>query len=91
MEWFPRMVAAALVGAVVTGAGAWITWGRNIQSRDDVIAIVEQHNPYLEDRKVLELAVTEMGKLRDELIKVRIDLTALRVQLTEYEKRDAKR
>lgn len=91
MEWLPRMLAAALVSAILTGGGAWITWGRNVQTRTDVIEIVENYNPYLQDRKAIAAAMDEMSRLREELVRVRIDVTALRVQLTEYEKRNAKR
>lgn len=35
-----EIVFAAVLGALVAGAGAWVTWGRSMVSRQDVAEIV---------------------------------------------------
>jgi len=79
----PRLLAAALVGIVVSGAGAWVTWGRSVRSEAEVIELIETHNPYLEDRKILFQGLEELSKIRLILDEQRMETVAIRVLLQE--------
>ena len=70
------LVVAALLGALVSGASAWVTLGRQMVTRDEVLQIVEAHSPYLEDRKGVARAIAQLDQLEVRLDAVQADLAA---------------
>ncbi len=73
-----------LLGIVVAGGGAWITWGRAVVRRDELhelisliavprekaAAVCETHCPYLADKKVIELGFKVVNEKLDRLLDI---------------------
>ena len=68
MEGLYQKFIIVLLSVVLTGAGAWLTWGREVRSESKVIDLIETHSPYLEDRKLFEKNLEESAELRRTLI-----------------------
>lgn len=81
MKGLQAAVLGALIGAVASGAGAYLTWAKDIQSRDDVIQIIETQSPYIEDRKVLAEALTEIKGLRNDVQELALKIVSLEAKL----------
>jgi DNA-binding transcriptional MerR regulator len=66
-----RLVIAALLGALLSGAGAWITWGRSVLNANEIKEIVKTQSPYVVDKKAIEQRTKEnteeLKKLREEI------------------------
>jgi len=62
-----RAIVALLVGALLTGAGAWVTWARTIPSKAEVIELIETRSPYVVDRKLLEDNAERQKRMEERL------------------------
>ena len=83
MKELPRLLIAALLGTVLTGAGAWLTWARDVVTEAKAIDLIERHNPYLEDRKILFQGLEELAAIRRIMDEQRMETVAIRVLLQE--------
>jgi hypothetical protein len=78
------MIIAALLGCVVTGAGAWLTWASDVVTEAKAIDLIEIHSPYVEDRKILINHLNEAAELRKELSELVALTRELNVKLDIY-------
>ena len=62
-----RIVAGALLGALVSGAGAWVIWASEITDEAKVIELIEIYSPYITDKKALEV---EIGDHSARLVRI---------------------
>ena len=83
MKELPRLLIAALLGIVISGAGAWLTWARDVVTEAKAIDLIERHNPYLEDRKILFQGLEELKTIRQILLEQQMETVAIRVLLQE--------
>lgn len=74
-----QLLIAALFGAIATGAGAWVTWGRRLVDREQIVEIAaaaarehsaeanpcETRCPYIPDRSMV-LSKLEAIQAADE-------------------------
>ena len=82
-----RMVVPLLIGALLTGAGAWVTWARTVPSKAEVIELIETRSPYLQDRRLLEERTgKELTKLREEVEELSVQMSRLSAVLERIEK-----
>jgi len=66
---------------IVTGAGYWITIGRDKIDRREAIEIVQTYSPYVRDkavidqlRRTVETLGTAVGTLTVEVAKLRVEM-----------------
>lgn len=52
-------LVAAMLGALLSGAGFWMSVGRFAVSRADVSEMIIMQSPYIEDRKLLTEALRD--------------------------------
>jgi len=45
------MVAATLMGVVVTGGSAWLVFGQKAIGREEVARMIASESPYIADRR----------------------------------------
>ena len=76
------LVAAALLGALISGAGTWIAFAREVVPRDEIIGLIQSRSPYVPDKRVLGDAIEQMGMLAEGQQTIRMDL-ALLTQMVE--------
>jgi hypothetical protein len=50
---FWESIATTSIGIVVTMLGFWITIGRNMASKAEVLAMIETQSPYVHDRQFI--------------------------------------
>ena len=50
---FWQSLATALTGIIVTLIGFWVTIGRNMASKSDVLHMIETQSPYAQDRQFI--------------------------------------
>lgn len=50
---FWQSIATALSGIIVTLIGFWVTIGRNMASKSDVLHMIETQSPYAQDRQFI--------------------------------------
>lgn len=50
---FWENIATTSIGIIVTMIGFWVTMGKNIPTRAEVVDIVETKSPYLHDRQFI--------------------------------------
>jgi len=50
---FWENIATTSIGIIVTMLGFWVTIGRNMATKAEVISIVENHSPYLQDKQFI--------------------------------------
>lgn len=50
---FWENIATTSIGVIVTMLGFWVTIGRNMATKAEVISIVENHSPYLKDKQFI--------------------------------------
>lgn len=81
MEGLLQKIVIALLSVVLTGAGAWLTWGREVRSESKVIDLIETHSPYLEDRKLFERSLVELEKLSEAVTKLTITMEGFSIVL----------
>lgn len=78
-------IIGALVVALLSGTGYWVTWGSELITEPKVIELIETRSPYLIDRKLLldqKLRLEDLDKSLDELkLEVRELKTMLRLVL----------
>jgi len=79
------LVLAALLGAVVSGASAWISWGRNTVARAEVIELIETRSPYLRDQRAFNDAMEQIHMLADGQQVIREELAKLHVMVQHLE------
>jgi hypothetical protein len=48
------------MGALVSGAGAWVTWGRSVVTEPEVIELIETRSPYLYEQQLLKHQIQEL-------------------------------
>lgn len=71
------LVGAALLGALISGAGTWITFAREVVPRDEVIELIQTRSPYVPDKRVLGDAIEQMHMLAEGQQIIRMDLARL--------------
>lgn len=76
-----ELTLAALLGAMVSGAGAWVTMGRSVATRDEVIGLIGTHSPYLKDQRVLNDAIEQLYMLASEQQQIREQLARIETRL----------
>ena len=84
MEGYVRLVIAALLGTLLTGAGTWVTWGRNIVDEPKVIELIETRSPYVQDRRYLEKTAETIEEVRLEVVEQGKDLAEIKAILKAY-------
>lgn len=67
MAGIPKLIIAALLGATVTGAGAWLTWASDIVTESKAIDLIENYSPYAKDQALVKEALEEVKALRKDL------------------------
>lgn len=60
-----KTISMCLGSALLTLAGAYFTMSRNAVSRDEMPALVQQNNPYVQDAKDIK---AKLDDLRDRVI-----------------------
>jgi hypothetical protein len=50
---FWENIATTSIGIIVTMLGFWVTIGRNMATKAEVISIVENYSPYLQDKQFI--------------------------------------
>ena len=48
-----KMIAAALLGALLAGGGAYVSFARNIPTRAEVVEMIEIRSPYQMDKQLI--------------------------------------
>ena len=81
MEGLLQKLVIVLLSVVFTGAGAWLTWGREVRSESKVIDLIETHSPYLEDKKLVERSLVQLDKLTEAVVKLTITMEGFSVVL----------
>lgn len=76
-----KIALGVLLGAAVTGAGAWLTWASDVVTEAKAIDLIETHSPYLEDRKLLMKGLEDIGEIAEDADAARLELTAIRTLL----------
>ena len=71
-ETVARVAVGVLLGALLTGAGAWITWAGNVPTREEVLELIETRGPI--NVKLLEYRLNEQDAKLD-LVELKIDTT----------------
>ncbi len=85
MNGATKVLLRALLGTVITGAGAWLTWASDVVTEAKAIDLIETHSPYLEDRKILLKGLEDIGDIAEDADAARLELTAIRTLLQERE------
>ena len=80
MEGYTKIVIAALLGVTLSGAGAWVTWGRNAIGEPKVIELIETQGPYVRDKRYLESKVDQAA---EEIGDLRLEVSMMRTSLAE--------
>ena len=81
MEGLLQKVVIALLSVVLTGAGAWLTWGREVRSESKVIDLIETHSPYIEDRKLFERSLVQLDELTEAVGELTITMKGFSIVL----------
>jgi Tfp pilus assembly protein PilO len=81
VEGLPKLIIAALLGVVVTGAGAWLTWASDVVTEAKAIDLIELHSPYRDDRALVKEALSEVKELRKELFEHQEEFKELAAEL----------
>jgi hypothetical protein len=81
-----KVVLAALVSAVLTGVGAWLTLARDVVTEAQAIDLIESRSPYLEDRKLLEKNLWEVAELRQDMTDLTLAVRELAVEMKHARK-----
>jgi len=76
-----RTVAMTMIGAVVAGAGYWVTVGREKIDRSEAIEIVQAYSPYTRDKVSIDELRTNVAKLIVTVGDLTVEVAKLRVQL----------
>lgn len=53
MEHIWQYIATTCVGIILTGIGFWFTFAQKCISKDEVMELLENHSPYLQDRQFI--------------------------------------
>ncbi len=72
-----RLTTVALLAALITGVGAWLTTSDTV-TRNDVSAMITNESPYVEDRAVVSALGATVGKLTDAVNDLRVEMAELR-------------
>lgn len=84
-----KIIFAATIGALVAGGGAWFTLAGDVVTEAQAIDLIEVHSPYVEDRKIMLQGLEEVKGMRDDMRRMRQDMTALVVLMMDKAKKDA--
>lgn len=77
------LVGASLLGALVAGAGTWITFAREVVPRAEVIELIHTNSPYVPDKRALEDATEQLDMLADGQQNIREELARIRVMVED--------
>jgi len=58
------IIITALLSIVLTGGGAWFTWGRQSMSRTEVAEMIRTQDPYIADRQTVQQLISDVRELR---------------------------
>ena len=85
-----RIVAAVLLGALVSGAGVWITWASEVTNRAEVIELIDIYSPYITDKKALEVEIgaysVRLTRVESKIDSVTRDVAEVSVMLRSLAK-----
>lgn len=84
MSRLVTITLSVLMGALISGAGAWVTWGRSIVDEPKVIELIETRSPYLYDKKLLLERLHKLDSLEDSVDEVKGDIRELKVLIQRY-------
>ncbi len=77
MVGIPKLIIAALLGCLVTVAGAWLTWASDIVTESKAIDLIENYSPYAKDQALVKEALGEVKLLRQDLSAHKEDFASL--------------
>jgi len=83
MRRVTELTLAAVLGALVSGAGAWVTLGRSVTTRADVVELIETRSPYIEDKRILNDAIEQLHMLADGQHRLREQLARIETLLEQ--------
>lgn len=64
-----KALTGVLLAALVSGAGVWVVWARQVTTESQVIELIETRSPYREDRKELAYRMEEQTERSKDLEK----------------------
>ncbi len=93
-----KALTGVLLAALISGAGAWVVWARQVPTEGQVLELIETRSPYVEDRKELAYRVTEqtakvrtleekVGDLQRDISEVKTLLKTLIHQVDKLDKK----
>lgn len=83
-EAFWKTIAVTLLGALVTGASAWLVFGQGAVTREEAARMVVEQSPYIADRKlILETLATNSRVLE----KVSENVNAIKIEQVRLSER----
>lgn len=85
VERLTSALIGAMVGAVLSAGGAYLTWAKDVRSESEVIRLIEAHSPYIEDRKLLLERLEDLKKFSNDLEIVKTKVIAIDTKLTIFE------
>lgn len=78
---FWKPLALCMVTAILTGTGFWITVGRTMVTRPEVMELIQTQSPYVRDRTVLLDQVQHVSNLTAKVDQMRTTQVEMKIIL----------
>ena len=75
------VVLGGLLGALLSGAGVWVTWGRSVVDEPKVIELIETRSPYVLDKRLLLDNGVKLKELEQAVRSLELEVRELKTLL----------
>lgn len=81
-----KMVSIGAISVLVSGAGYWLVFARNVATQESVKEIIQIYSPYIQDRQLIQKSVNLTEKNSEDISHMRASIAAINTNLENLEK-----